>query len=227
MDIREEKSIKEKKINTLMEEKGLEFICIQRQSNFSWFTCGRGNPVVRSNEEGLVAILITKGAKYLVSSASDANRVMEEELEDLGFELIKYDWYDQDLAGVIAKHTKNKKGGLDVPFPNTVSIQPELVTLRSVLTESEVERARILGQKCAEVVTQTAYEINPGNTELNVAARIAGYFEEEGIFPSVLMVGSDERIYKYRHPVATDKRIRKHILIALVGQKWGLRKSVV
>ncbi len=41
-----------------------------------------------------------------------------------------------------------------------------------------------------------------------------------------VLVGSDERILNYRHPVPTTKKIEKSLMVVLGGEKYGLNISM-
>ena len=44
--------------------------------------------------------------------------------------------------------------------------------------------------------------------------------------PDCVLVGSDERILNYRHPVPTSKKIEKSLMVVLGGEKYGLNVSM-
>jgi hypothetical protein len=47
-----------------------------------------------------------------------------------------------------------------------------------------------------------------------------------GISPDCVLVGSDERIMKYRHPMPTDRTIDKLMMIVLGAEQAGLNVSL-
>jgi Xaa-Pro dipeptidase len=42
----------------------------------------------------------------------------------------------------------------------------------------------------------------------------------------VLILGSDERVFRYRHPMPTDKPIQRYALLHSVARRWGLHSNV-
>ena len=62
--------------------------------------------------------------------------------------------------------------------------------------------------------------------EEEVAADLKCRCIRQGISPDCVLVGSDERILNYRHPVPTDKKIEKSLMVVLGGEKYGLNISM-
>jgi len=85
-----------------------------KTKNFLWLTDGKNNNVVKNIEAFLVYLLINKDNKYLISWASDKKRIMEEELDGLGFELLTYEWYNQSFFDALDK--LNLKGDIGADF---------------------------------------------------------------------------------------------------------------
>lgn len=90
----------------------------------------------------------------------------------------------------------------------------------------EVNRVKKLCKEYTELLTDFCLSLKPNLTEVEVAADLSLDCLKCNISPLILMVGSDERIFKYRHPVATNKRIKKYVLIATVVEKDGLNVSI-
>jgi antitoxin VapB len=45
---------------------------------------------------------------------------------------------------------------------------------------------------------------------------------EEGLRPWVVLIASDERITRFRHPIATDKKVRQSAMIVVCAERYGL-----
>ena len=37
-----------------------------------------------------------------------------------------------------------------------------------------------------------------------------------------IMIATDDRVFRYRHPIPTDRRLEKHAMLVVCGRKWGL-----
>ena len=68
--------------------------------------------------------------------------------------------------------------------------------------------------------------LKPGMTEFQVAAGLAGRVLGRGIVPQVLLVGADERLSNFRHPIPTDRKVEKIVMLVLCGERWGLIVSL-
>jgi Xaa-Pro aminopeptidase len=62
--------------------------------------------------------------------------------------------------------------------------------------------------------------------EREIEAMFLCEYAKEDISCEVLLVGSDERIAQYRHPVPSEKEVRKLVLLHPAAQKWGLHANV-
>lgn len=87
--------------------------------------------------------------------------------------------------------------------------------------KKERKRYRKIGQECAGIVEGVAMNVRPGQTEQEIADKIRTGCIANGISPDCVLVGSDERILNYRHPVPTSKKIEKSLMVVLGGEKYG------
>ena len=79
---------------------------------------------------------------------------------------------------------------------------------------------------CRRVHKTMAQSIKPGETEINIAARLHNMHTSAGLEVDGMIVGSDERCFKYRHPMATEKRLEKYLMLHSVARKWGLHSNL-
>ena len=128
--IQKELRIKEKRIVNLLQCKYLSGILLSTQTNFLWFTGGRRNDVIKNDDISLVYLFITKDKKYLVTCNSDIDRVMNEELYDLGFEPILYQWYSQSVFDAVKRISPKGKIGADFAADSIEYIEGDMISLR-------------------------------------------------------------------------------------------------
>ncbi len=218
--------IKEVKTRELLLQKGLSGVILSTQTNFLWFTGGRRNEVLKNADISLVNLFITTDKKYLISSSSDLDRVMAEELEGLGFEPVKYEWYDGSPIEAAGKLVPGGKIGADFSESGVENIEDGLMALRIELTEHEMDKAEKFCKQYSALLTDYCMALKPGITEISLANDFTCLCLKSGIRLPVALVGSDERIFKYRHPVATGKKIDSYVLFATVAEKDGINISV-
>lgn len=212
---------KEQRIRDLAARLGLDGICLSRAINFAWFTAGGNNRVVTGSETGAAALVILGEKKYVVAPKNEIERIMEEQVCDLGFETWTYEWY-ASREKAIADLIGNRRVGSDIPLGGWPVVGADLNRLRYSLTGEEIARAREIGVICSRELAATCASIQPGMTEWEIQAELAGRLLKYGVRPAVLLVGTDERALKYRHPVPTNKKLDKYAVIGLVGEKGGL-----
>ncbi|MCL4439785.1 MAG: hypothetical protein M1609_04095 [Firmicutes bacterium] len=164
---------KEVRIRDFATRMGLDGVCLSRALNFSWFTAGGNNRVVTGSETGAAALLVLGEKKYVVAPKNEIERMMEEQVLDLGFEPLTYEWYASrektmmDLAG-------SRQIGTDIPLDGWPVLGADFNRLRYSLTGEEIARAREIGQICSRELAATCVAIYPGMTEWEIQADLWG-----------------------------------------------------
>lgn len=219
------------RVRALMEEHRLDGILLRKRRSFSWMTGGRDNHIVNTTEEGVADLLILGDRLYCIASKMENARISEEELEGVACEWITPEWYDGHDA-VIARLTAGLKIGTDVHpvqvggLAGGVCLQRPLAELSYVLDEEEIGAYRELALQAARAVESTCREIVPGMTEHQIHAHLAAKVIAQGINPHVILVATDERIFRYRHPIATAKPLERYAMVVLCAERGGLIANV-
>ena len=227
MDKNSEIKEKERRVREFLEKKGLDGMLLCRQDNFSWFTAGKANSVVMGADIGFTPILVTPTKKYIITNNIEAPRIMEEEVQNQGFELVTLAWYhfDNEFLNRV-KNLAEGRVGSDAPFPGLELVGRDFSELRYTLTPEEIQRYRWLGRESTKAMEESCREIIVGQSEFQIGACLAKKLFDRGIIPSVLLVGTDERIFNYRHPVPTEKKLQKYAMIVVVAVKGGLNVAL-
>ena len=212
---------KEGRVRKYLSDAGLDALVLTTQANFAWFTCGGDNRVVNAAEGGVASAVITSDSKFIVCDNIEAQRIMEEEVGTQGFEFNSYNWWESDLAGEIGKLARGPVGA-DTGIPGTKMVVGDVAPLRYSLTEQEVERYRWLGRAAGECLVESCTEISPGMTEHQIAGVLAKKLTDRGVIPNLILVATDGRIEKYRHPIPTDKLLERYAMVVTCARKWGL-----
>jgi antitoxin VapB len=218
---------KRARIAELLHRNGLDGLVINTQKNFAWATAGANNWVSIADERGIAALVFrADGSSYAVADNIEVPRIKEEEkLEELGFEIISAPWWESEhrnkLLTEIAGGT-GKKIGSDVPAENCQEISNLVAEARWSLLPEERERYRQVCQAAAEALESTCYDIIPGQSEWSVAGYLAQACYERNLVPFVTLVAADERVYKYRHPIPTDKAVERYVMVVLCAKAGGL-----
>jgi len=213
-----------KKLRTWLKQQEYDGIILSRRDNYAWLTAGRENHVLESTDIGVAPLIITSDRTDIFADSSDAARIADEQ-NFSGGNVIMVPWYvsmEQALTGGAA----GQRIVSDTGIGNTPNVQPELVSLRMQLSKDELEEYRILGQQCARLVESVCRSAIPGQTEMELAAGLKYLCLEQGIHPDCVLVGSDERIIKYRHSMPTEKKLENSLMIVLGAQRSGLNISL-
>ncbi|WP_041808648.1 M24 family metallopeptidase [Evansella cellulosilytica] len=212
-----------KKLTDWLEKEGYDGILLRKRQNFSWITGGKVNHIENTTEYGVADLLIIPriNKKYCFTSKMESRRIMEEELNDFDFELVECEWYES-IIPLIRKHIEGKMIVGDSTFLGLEDVSSELAYLRSQLSETEITNYKWLCQKAAGALENVCHEIKRGMTEHEIAALLAQKVMEDGINPQVILVATDERIFNYRHPIPTAKKLENYAMIVICAEKFGL-----
>ena len=221
-----ELQIKHTRIKKLLDEKGLDGMVFTTNSSFKWLSCGGVNDVIKNDNASLVYFFLTPDKKYFIASRSDMFRVTDEELGGLGYESALYNWYNESVFDAIKRLGNFKKIGSDFVSDQTVFMPGEISTLRAELTEYELGRYKKTCEEYTALLTDYCRSIKPGMTEIEIANGLLCAGVKRHIRFPVLMVGSDERISLYRHPAATNKKVKNYVLFATVVEREGICANV-
>jgi Xaa-Pro aminopeptidase len=208
-------------ISDLLAQHGLEALVLCRVSSFAWATGGAASYVNTAASEGAATLVITPGGRYVVTNNIEAPRLEQEEhLSEQGWEFRVTPWHEaQDVVGEL---TRGLKVGADVALPGAHNLAGELARRRSILLPEEQARFRTLGRQQAEAMDAAIRSVRPGQTEHEIAARLAFETERRGIQCIVNLIATDERIFAFRHPLPTDKRLESYAMLVACGRQRGL-----
>lgn len=220
-----ELNIKLERIRALLAESDLDALLLQKTENFAWATCGADSHINIADSLGIASILITRTNRFVVTNNIEATRLMQEQgLGEQGWEFKISPWFE--VGNEIASLTRDMKFGADTSFPQALDLSHEISSLRSQLTPEEGNRYRELGKICAAGMRQSIDAVRPGMSEYEIAGLLAQSVESRGVQAIVNLIATDERIFSYRHPLPTAKKLQNYAMLVLCGRKWGLICSV-
>ncbi len=225
MDL-EELEIKTERIASMLVREGLSAVILNAQHNFSWFTGGASNGIDLSRENGAGSLLITRsGRRYLLADNIEMPRLLAEEVLAADFEPVEFNWREPALD-----RARGLSGGdiaTDVPmFHGVASVEPAIAKCRFQLTKGELQRYRTLGRDAGEAMMRVIADLTPGETEMSVAGKLNKRFRLAEMTPVVTLVGADERIERFRHPIPTEKIWTRTLLIVTCARRHGLIVSL-
>jgi len=216
---------KQRRLRSLLAEHQLDALLLRRVSSFAWATCGAASYVNTATTEGAASLLLTPAGRYVITNNIEATRLeQEEKLAAQGWEFHVAPWHEAHPA--IAELTSALRLGADGAYPGAADLSAELARLRAHLVPAEGERCRALGRLCAEAMDATMRAVRPGQSEYEIAALLAQETQSRGAQPIVNLIATDERIFQFRHPLPTAKKLGRYAMLVLCGRQWGLVCSI-
>ena len=216
---------KQERVQALLEKHKLDGLLLQRVNNFAWATCGASACINMAESSGEASLLITHTGRHLITNNIEVARLVQEEKLDLDWEFHVASWHE-DQQKTIDPLVRGLKLGGDGCRAGELDLSTELTHLRANLTVEEGDRFRELGHLCAEAMEAAIRAVRPGQREHEIAACLALESEQRGIQVTVNLVATDERVFAFRHPLPTDKRLDRYAMLVLCGRKWGLVCSI-
>lgn len=223
----------EEKLNRVykfLNDNKLDGILFTQVRNVYWITAGlANNQIVLNKDAGAASLLILKnGNKYLICNGAEAQRMMDESLSELGYELIKYNWFDanpvKDVRGELVKQFG--KIGSDIDFPGTLNVAEKFKPLRYSFNDFEIIRYAYVARMSTEAVAEVCMKIKPGMNEFEIETMTANALRDRQIIPTVLLTAVDKRIYNYRHALPGGAVLENYAMINICAEKWGMPIAV-
>ena len=207
-------------------------VLIAAHHNIAWLTSGRHNRIDASREIGTARLLVTAdGRRFVLGNAIEMPRLLDEMLAGLDYEPIEYPWTDDQDPGFAVGKARGVLGNASViaadwPLPDTIPIEAALSRARHLLTPGEVDRYRALGRDAGVALGSLCLTLEPGDDERDIARRIADAAAGIRARAIVALVGSDDRLRRFRHPVPAETRWRHVVMLALCAERDGLIVSL-
>ncbi len=196
------------------------------QSNFAWITAGGHSHIALGEESGVALVLVTTSDAYLLTTNIELQRLLDEEVPDESFTTVEYPWHDQQAPErLVTELCDTSQAISDLGAMGLPRAPEDIVELRRVLLEPELDRYRALGRAAGKALETACREAALGDTELDVAARLSFECLKEGVLPLVNLVAADDRIARYRHPLPTRNALSGTLLAAVTGRRHGLHAS--
>ncbi len=217
--------LKQETIRNFLAQHQVDALLLQRISSFAWATCGAASYINTAATFGDASLLVTPTGRYLITNNIEAMRLeKEEKLAEQGWNFQVTPWHE--AQPLIANLAKGLRLGADSAFPGAKDLSTQVSVMRSRLLPEEVARFRTLGKLCAQAMEEAVAGVVPGQTEYEIAGLLAGAAERRGVQAIVNLIATDERIYAYRHPLPTAKKLERYAMLVLCGRRQGLVCSI-
>lgn len=210
------------RIRALLDLHHLDGLLLQRVSSFAWASCGALSYINTATTTGQAFLFITReGGRYLITNNIEAPHYDKEEgLKAQGWEFRLAPWYGPNPA--VGELSKGMKIGADMAYPDALDLSTEVARLRTDLTPAEQERMRTVSTIGAQALGAAALAVKPGMSEMEIAALIELETQQRAAQPIVALVATDRRIFDFRHPLPTEKKLERYAMLIVCARRQGL-----
>lgn len=216
---------KQQRIRNFLKDKGYSGIVIARRENFSWVTTGGNAVLINSTEKSLVCLVFSLDHQYLVAHAMDGQRILDEQIPGQGYELVELKWFESSPIEK-AMQIAGSNGAVDISIPGYENIFPQILEFHYPMTNLEFDRLSWLGRKMNKIFLRMGKFLNSGMVEMNIAAYFQFLQSKAGIASDALIAGGDQRFLTYRHPMPSNNRVNKYLMLHSAARKWGLHTPI-
>lgn len=234
MDRTAEISNKTERIVRILADQNLGGALVKSRHNFSWLTAGGDNGIDLASEAGSCTLLVRQdGKRFVLANRIEMPRLLAEELSLQEFEPVEFSWEKEKgsptFVSDLAVSLLDSKGilGSDTPIDSRFPVvEAALASCRYQLTSAEISRFRSLSQDAGAALGKLVRNLQPGQSEQEVARQVAGVLSNYEITAVVNLVAADERIEKFRHPVPTIHPWTKVLMVVVCARRKGLTASL-
>ncbi len=216
------------RVRAVAEEAGVAGVVLTRPGPVAWASGGANPPIDRTAPVDTVWLAVSADALTVITTAVEAPRIRAE-LVPPDIEVVAVPWWDTDaLVAAAADALGASTGALGADGHPAFGrdLDRELAAARLPLSPPERDDLRDLGRGAAAAVETALREWQPGEPDRAIAARIAAGVEAAGADAPCLLVGGDERLAAFRHPVADGSRPRRTVMAVLVARRDGLHVAL-
>jgi Xaa-Pro aminopeptidase len=206
-------------LRELLRRRDLRALVLGRPPNFAWYTGGGDNRVNHTAPVGVALIVVTTERECILASSIEAPRMRAEEAGDM--EVVEYPW-EQDALPALRRLVGAGALGADHPFAGALDLGDALDPLRYVLDAAAIAQYQEVGAAATAAVAEATATFAPGITENEALAALLAALRRRGLACPVALAAADERIARFRHPIAGDRPARQRLMIVVCAERYGL-----
>jgi Xaa-Pro aminopeptidase len=219
-DRRADLEAKQVRIAALLQEVGCEGLLVLAPENFVWLTSGatvRGI-IDPAQEPGLY---FSAEQRWVLSSNVDTQRLFDEELDGLGFQLKEWPWH-WGREQLLTDLAQGRRVACDRPRGECLFVGRQLERLRRIQTGYDLACYVALGEIVAHALEATCRTMATGETEREIAGQLSHRLMHRGVYPLLVSVAADGRSRLYRQHGFTAAPIEKYAVLTVAARKYGL-----
>jgi Xaa-Pro aminopeptidase len=207
-------------IAALLKEVGSDGLVVLEPDNFAWLTSGAAARGILDPQE-LPVLYFSGDQRWVLSCNVDTQRLFDEELDGLGFQLKEWPWH-WGREQLLADLTSKRRLVCDRPFADCKAVGDRLRMQRRTLTPYEQACYRSLGKIVSHALEAACRNLTPGQSERDVAGQLGHRLLHRGAFPLSLGVAADGRSRPYRQYGFTAAPVGRYCQLTVTARKYGL-----
>jgi len=223
IDRRDEVDYRHERIANLLDECQADGMLLTLPENVSWLTAGGTLPHSPVRSESVAAFVMTQG-RWILCNSSQTQRLFDEELDRLGFQVKEWAWY-HDADALLADLVSGRKTIGDRGFRDVRVVEDRIASIRSELSMRDLIEYRTLGTRVAHALEATARNFARGESEVEIAAQLAHRLHRHEVEPIRLEVCGDERATRYIDGPPTGQPIHRFVRLKATGRYRGLHAT--
>ena len=219
-DRRTDIDLKQAQIAELIHNVGADGLLVLQPENFAWLSSG-GTARSNIDPEAMPGLYFTADGRWLISSNVDTQRIFDEELDGLGFQIKEWPWH-WGREQLLSDLRQGRKIASDVSLTDGVNVADALTRMRRSLSEYERSCYRALGQILTHALEATGRTFRRGDTEREVAGQLAHRLIHRGALPVSITIAADGRSRSYRQGSFTATPVKQFCVLKATARKYGL-----
>ncbi len=213
------------RVRTVATSAGVETSVLTSPGAVAWVTGGLNVPVDRTAPIDTVWVVVRPDRVAIISTDVEAPRVRADYLTYVDApELLTVPWWEPG-AFVEAVEAWSGERSSDIASDSHPAfgrdLEVELTQARLALDDVQSQSLRELGRDATHAVESALRTWRPGHRDHDIAAMVAAEVERVGALAPVLLVGGDDRLARFRHPVSVGAAMHRRVMAVLVASRGG------
>lgn len=201
-------------------------LLLSSPGSVNWRSGGLSDPIDLTAASDAVWTLDCENGRVLLTNEIEAPRLEQDfGVRALGWDVIGVPWFDAaaPLREACAFANVAPEQLLSDVDGRGTNVREQVVVARLSLSEAEREELRELGALVGAALGAGIDAWRPGvSTDFQIAGVINEVLEAGGAKAVCLIVGGDERLRSFRHPLAIGAIVADALMVVVVGRRAGL-----
>jgi Xaa-Pro aminopeptidase len=207
-------------VAALLRETECSGLLIVEPENFAWLTSGATARGILNPADHPV-LFLSPEQRCVLSCNTDSQRLFDEEIDGLGFQLKEWPWH-WGREQLVADLCQDRKVACDLLHKDFVYVGEQLRERRRALSLYEQACLRALGLLVSHALEATCRGVVAGQTERETAGQLAHRLLHRGAYPVSITVAADEQPRQYRQSGFSAAPIERYCVLTATARKYGL-----